>query len=188
MEHWKNVEGYDGLYQVSNLGRIKTKKGLIRKQTLNKNGYLYVNLCKNGKIKNIPVHRLVAIAFVEHYENGLTVNHKNEKKTDNRADNLEWITLRDNLNYGTHNERVRQSRKGKCAGSAHFNYGKFGANSHTHKGKVIGVSVEDPDVVVRFETAADASRALHISSGQLCDTLHGKYKSCGGYYWRRLDE
>jgi len=188
MEQWKDIEGYEGLYQVSNLGRIKSKSGLIRKQTMNKNGYFYVNLCKEGKVRNYPVHRLVALAFVEGSESELTVNHKNEDKADNRAENLEWMTRKDNLNYGTHNTRMRSSRKGKCAGADHFNYGKLGADSHTHKGKVVGVSVEDPEVVVEFETAADASRALNISSGQLCDTLKGKYKTCGGYYWRRLDE
>ena len=188
MEHWKDIEGYEELYQVSDLGRIKTKKGLIRKPTLNKNGYLYVNLRKDGKTHNIPVHRLVAIAFIEGQAPELTVNHKNEDKTDNRAENLEWLTRRENLNYGTHNTRMRNSRKGKCAGADHFNYGKLGADSHTHKGKVIGVSVNDPEEVVEFDTAADASRALNISSGQLSDTLNGKYKSCGGYYWRRLHE
>ena len=188
METWKDVKGYEGLYQVSDLGRIKTKRGTIRKLTQNKNGYLYVNLCKDGKIKNFPVHRLVALAFIEPHEVGLTVNHKNEDKTDNRVENLEWLTRKDNLNYGTHNARVSKNRKGKCSGTEHFNYGKLGANSHTHKGKVVGVSIENPEVVVEFDTAADASRALKISSGQLCDTLKGKYKTCGGFYWRRVDE
>lgn len=189
MEQWKDIKGYEGLYQVSDLGRIKTKKGLIRKQTLNRNGYLYVNLCNHGKIRNYPVHRLVALAFIgEPLVIGMTVNHKNEDKTDNKAVNLEWLTIQDNLKYGTGCARAKHNRKGKCVGPEHFNYGKLGANSHTHKGRVIGISVKDPEAVVEFETAADASRALNISSGQLSDTLHGKYKSCGGYYWRRLDE
>lgn len=187
MEQWKDIRGYEGLYQVSDLGKIRTSKGKNRKQTLNKNGYLYVNLSKNGIAHNYPVHRLVAFAFVKVDDERLTVNHKNEIKTDNRACNLEWMTLEDNLHYGTHFQRVRESRKGKLTGPSHFNYGKFGADSHTHKGKVIGVSVDDPNKVVEFPTAADAARALKISSGQLCDTLKGKYKTCGGYYWRRID-
>lgn len=187
MEQWRDVTGYEGLYQVSNLGEVKNSKGQIRKQTLNKNGYLYVNLCKGGIVRNHPVHRLVAMAFVETGDKLLTVNHKNEIKTDNRACNLEWMTLEENLRYGTHDQRAQEHRKGKLSGSNHFNYGKLGAASHTHKGKVIGVSIENPDVVVEFPTAADAVRALKISSGQLCDTLKGKYKSCGGYYWRRVD-
>lgn len=187
MERWRDVKGYEGLYQVSDLGQVKNSKGQIRKQTLNKNGYLYVNLCKAGKVHNIPVHRLVALAFVETANEGLTVNHKNEVKTDNRACSLEWMTLDDNLRYGTHFQRSRKNRKGKLTGPSHFNYGKLGADSHTHKGKVIGISVDDPNQVVEFPTAADAVRALKISSGQLCDTLKGKYKTCGGYYWRRAN-
>ena len=144
MERWRDVKGYEGLYQVSDLGQVKNSKGQIRKQTLNKNGYLYVNLCKAGKVHNIPVHRLVALAFVETANEGLTVNHKNEVKTDNRACNLEWMTLDDNLRYGTHFQRSRKNRKGKLTGPSHFNYGKLGADSHTHKGKVIGISVDDP--------------------------------------------
>lgn len=186
MELWKDVKGYEGLYQVSDSGRVRNSTGQIRKQTLNKNGYLYVNLCKGGKIHNYSVHRLVALAFVETDNERLTVNHKNEIKTDNRSCNLEWMTLNENLRYGTHDQRMRENRKGKAAGPEHFNYGKFGANSHTHKGRVIGISKESGNVV-EFPTAADAARALKISSGQLCDTLRGKYKTCGGYYWRRED-
>lgn len=187
MEQWREIKGYEGLYQVSSLGEIKTSKGKIRKQTINKNGYLYVNLCKNGKVRNHQVHRLVALAFVETDDDKLTVNHKNEIKTDNRACNLEWMTLENNLRYGTHSQRAKENRKGKLTGPSHFNYGKLGAASHTHKGKVIGISVDDPDKCIEFPTASDAARALNISSGQLCDTLKGKYKTCAGYYWRRLD-
>lgn len=187
MEQWRDIKGYEGLYQISDSGEVRNSKGQIRKQTLNKNGYLYVNLCKGGKVHNYPVHRLVALAFVETADEKLTVNHKNEIKTDNRACNLEWMTLDDNLRYGNHFQRAKNSRKGKLTGSSHFNYGKLGAASHTHKGKVVGVSVDDPDKVVEFPTAADAARALKISSGQLCDTLKGRYKTCGGYYWRRED-
>lgn len=196
MEVWKDVRGYEGLYQVSDQGRVrsldrinsagKRTRGTIRKQTKNvKNGYLYVGLSKNGKSTNYSVHRLVAIAFIDNLEGLYTVNHKNENKEDNRACNLEWMSLSDNLKYGTHDERMRKNRVGKCVGTDHFNYGKYGKNSITHKGAVYGIGKYNSDDVVRFDTAADAARALKISTGQLCESIHNSNKSCGGYYWRR---
>lgn len=196
MEIWRDIEGYDG-YQVSNQGNVrgvdrlsisgKRVRGVIRKQILNKNGYLYVNLRANNKPKNLAVHRLVASAFVENPNGCNTVNHINENKTDNRACNLEWMTLQDNLRYGTHTERATKN-KPDMTGQKHFNYGKRGSESHTHKGPVIGISKTDQNTTVKFDTAATAARALNLSSGQLCDAINGKAKSCGGYYWRRINE
>ena len=196
MEHWKDICGFENMYQVSNEGRVRSLdrknsagkhcRGQIRRLAKNRNGYMYVNLCKDGKPRNYLVHRLVADAFVENPDQKTTVNHINEQKHDNRAVNLEWMTLPENLNYGTHTERANAHRPIK-SGLLHSNYGKRGAEANTHKGKVIGVNKSDPSVTVEFDTAATASRVLHISSGQLCDALNGKAKSCGGYYWRRVD-
>lgn len=195
-EIWRDVKGYEGLYQVSNIGRVRTlahitngkpQRAMIRKAVRNaKTGYLYVSLSKNGIAKNVTVHRLVAIAFVDNPEGKQTVNHKNENKCDNRAENLEWMTLPENLRYGTHDERARLNRP-DMSGDKHFNYGKFGSEATTHKGRVIGVNIHDGSVV-EFDTAATASRVLGLSSGQLCDHLKGRYKSCGGYRWRRINE
>lgn len=197
MEIWKDVKGYEGLYQVSNLGDVRSidrispygrrLKGVIRRITVNKNGYAYVNLSINGKAHNFTVHRLVATAFVPNPHGLHTVNHINENKLDNRAENLEWVTLADNLRYGTHTERATK-HKPDMSGSHHFNYGKRGADAVTHKGKVIGTRKDDPSVIIEFDTAASASRFLGVSSGQLCDAINGKAKSCGGYVWRRCSE
>lgn len=192
MEKWKDIVGYEGSYQVSNEGNIrsldristngKKTKGLILKQHKNiKTGYMYVGLCKNGKRKLHSVHRLVANAFIDNLNNLETVNHKNEIKTDNRAVNLEWMTLGDNLRYGTHTLRATLN-KPSMRGPRHFNYGKRGSESHTHKGKVIGVNGQN---VVEFDTAATAARELGISSGRICEALKNKEKMCAGYYWRR---
>lgn len=196
MENWKDVPGYEGLYQVSNLGRVRSLPhicrgkripGKLRKVHLEQaTGYLSVGLSKNGIRKTITVHRLVALAFVPNPTGEATVNHKNEIKTDNRAENLEWMSLADNLRYGTHVQRAT-ANKPDMRGEKNPRFGKYGKDAISHKGRVVGTSKRDPDVVVEFETAADAARILKVSSGQLCDAINGKAKSCGGYYWRRVD-
>ena len=112
-EIWKDIEGYEGCYQVSNLGFIKslerviiTKQGLkkrhkerILKNTLFGTGYLCVPLTKNGTRKNYQVHRLVAQAFIPNPENKRTVNHKDSDKTNNCVENLEWHTHKENVNH-----------------------------------------------------------------------------------------
>ena len=109
MEIWKSIKGYEGIYEVSNLGRVKvlerTAKGKldniqvfkerILKPINQTNGYLKVNLIKNGTQKTVLIHRIVAIVFIEG-DNSLTVNHKNGIKTDNKVENLEWATLSEN--------------------------------------------------------------------------------------------
>lgn len=102
-EEWKDVVGYEGLYQISNLGRIKgLKRNKINNQVLGNKGYYKVHLCKNGKSKYITVHRLVAQAFISNPNNYPCVNHKNETRTNNTVDNLEWCTQKYNCNYGNH--------------------------------------------------------------------------------------
>ena len=120
-ELWKDVKSFEGLYQVSTLGRVRSldkyidvkirnvdkvlKRGNILKLTYNKNGYLKVFLCKNGKRTNFFVHRLVAEAFISNPNNLPCVNHKDEDKTNNYPYNLEWCTVKYNINYGTHTKR-----------------------------------------------------------------------------------
>ena len=104
-EEWRDIAGYEGLYQVSNLGRVKSlenefsKKQKIRKLTRRKNGYLKLQLHKNGVKKTIEVHRLVAEAFIPNPDNKPQVNHKNCNREDNRLENLEWCTIKENVTY-----------------------------------------------------------------------------------------
>ena len=105
-EIWKDIPGTDGKYQVSNMGHIKSfvrKNGEVLKpcQRSKENKYLVVCIRVDGKRKLLPVHRLVATAFVENPNNHPQVNHKNENKADNRAANLEWCTHQYNNAYGT---------------------------------------------------------------------------------------
>ena len=121
-EEWRDAVGYEGLYMVSNIGRVKslnylhTKKEKILKPGKNTRGYLYVNLCKKGKIKNTRIHRLVCEAFLPNPLNLPQVNHINEIKEDNRVENLEWCSHIYNQNFGTRNERLAKafSKSVKC--------------------------------------------------------------------------
>ena len=113
-EVWRDIAGYEGLYMVSNYGRVKSlpkyniKDERIMKQTTNaRDGRLSVMLCKSPtEHKRITVHRLVALAFVDNPFGYVEVNHKDENPQNNRADNLEWCTRKYNMNYGTTPKRL----------------------------------------------------------------------------------
>lgn len=101
-EIWRDIDGYDGLYQVSNLGRVKSfkyKTPRITKGAVGIRGYLYVNLYRGGKCKHAYVHRLVAKAFIPNSDNKPQVNHINGDKSDNRVVNLEWCTPSENVQH-----------------------------------------------------------------------------------------
>ena len=115
MEIWKDIDGFDGDYQVSSYGRIKSLKKNVEKilktHTNKKTGYAYVGLCKDGKVFTNTVHRIVAEAFIPNPDNLPCVNHKDEDKLNNNVDNLEWCTYEYNLNYGTHTQRAKATKK-----------------------------------------------------------------------------
>lgn len=104
-EEWKTITGYEGLYEVSNLGNVRSlkrtsTKGKILKGIPDKDGYLKVCLSKHNVRKTKPIHRLVATEFIKkRNETDVVVNHKNENKQDNRAENLEWCDVKYNTNY-----------------------------------------------------------------------------------------
>lgn len=105
-EIWRDIPGYEKLYQVSNLGRVKSlgnksnhKKPTI-KQLQFRNNYYSITLYKNGKTKTTGVHRLVAQAFIPNPDGKPEINHKDENKLNNKIDNLEWVTKKENINYG----------------------------------------------------------------------------------------
>lgn len=126
IEIWKTAvydsEIYEGLYKVSNWGRIMSlnynntgKPGLMNPFD-NGDGYLRVVLCKNGEHKKCLVHRLVAFTFLENPENKPEINHIDEDKTNNQVDNIEWKWHKDNINHGTRNERAgKANTNGKCS-------------------------------------------------------------------------
>lgn len=108
-EIWRDVIGYEGLYKISSLGRVKSLKyGKEKILKLGKNnyGYLIVVLCKEGTRRTCKVHRLVAIAFIPNPSNLPQVNHKDENPSNNKVENLEWCDATYNLNYGTRLQRI----------------------------------------------------------------------------------
>ena len=119
---WKDIPGYEGLYQVSDCGQVKSfpRKGAkerILKPRLTQNGYHYVNLCKNGNRKTCKVHRLVALAFLDG-DHSLTVNHIDECKTNNHVSNLEYLTREDNVRSWNKNNPERLAEINKKANEA----------------------------------------------------------------------
>ena len=116
-EIWKEVEGYNGRYEISNLGRVRSyaqdrKSGKIKTGNQTAKGYRSILLYDGkGNSKWFPVHRLVAAAFLDNPDNLPQVNHKDENKLNNCSENLEWCTNEYNVRYGTRNERVAESNR-----------------------------------------------------------------------------
>lgn len=122
-EIWKPIKGYEGYYEVSNLGRVRRLdrydygcgyarfyKGGILKSLCGSNGYLHVMLCRDGTRLTKSVHRLVATTFIPNPENLPQVNHKDEDKSNNTVTNLEWCSSKYNMNYGTKNRRCNDTK------------------------------------------------------------------------------
>ena len=114
-EIWKDINGYEGIYQVSNLGNVRSFKysieGKLLKRGLDKDGYYQYILCKNGKKKSVREHKLVAEAFIPNPSNYICVNHRDENKTNNNVKNLEWCSVAYNNSYGNRLNNVSKSNK-----------------------------------------------------------------------------
>ena len=111
MEEWKEVPDYEGLYEVSNTGNVRSLiKNKIIKGFINRCGYKLVGLSKNGISKWFQVHRLVAQVFIPNPDNLPMVNHKDEDKNNNRVENLEWCDAKYNINYGTRLDKVKKTQ------------------------------------------------------------------------------
>ena len=112
IEDWKDIPGYEGLYVVSNNGRVmNVRSGRVLRGIVNNLGYIMVGLSKSGKVKMVSVHRLVAEAFIKNPDNLREVNHKDEDKSNNNVDNLEWCDRKYNVNYGSRMDKVRKTKE-----------------------------------------------------------------------------
>ena len=169
-ETWKAIVGYEGLYEVSDQGRVKslnynhTGTEKILKPHKTRDGYLQVSLCKDGHIKRTYVHRLIAEAFIPNPLGLETVNHKDEVKTNNVASNLEWMSQKDNNNYGTRNKRVGEA----------------------HSKQVQMFDKQTGELLATFPSAHEAERVTGIDQGNISKCCNGNRKSAGGYIWRYL--
>lgn len=185
-EVWKDIEGYEGLYQVSNLGRVRSlkfNKTKILKQG-NVNGYKRVVLSKNGKRKNYFVHRLVAMAFISNPNNLSIVNHKDENPSDNNVNNLEWCTQKYNINYGSAIKRSSENRKGE----KNPNYGKKG--KHHPTSKPILMYDKEGNFIRQFDSISETNEYFNNKNAysNVSTCLRGKCKTAYNYVFVYAEE
>lgn len=194
-EIWRDINGYEGLYQVSNLGRvkslerfIKTRKnkngmnGYIHKQesiripTKDYKGYLRLSLCKEGKLKPFRVHRLVAEAFIPNPNNLPQVNHKDENKENNCITNLEWCTNEYNHNYGTRNKRVAEKQKGR----------KIPFEQIKNKIAVLQINKDTNEVIRKYDSIKEAQICCGVKThySHIGECCKGERKTAYGFKWR----
>lgn len=166
-EIWKDIKCYEGLYQVSNLGRIKSLHNYKRNGTDIlipgiKKGYYQIGLRKNKKRTWYAIHRLVAQAFIPNYDNLPQINHKDENKLNNKVDNLEWCSVRYNNCYGTRIERVKEKVSKKVL-------------QYDLKG----------NFVKEYKSLSEATKQNGIKSiANISMCCNGKYKQTHGYVWK----
>ena len=196
-EIWKDIKfeengvkyDFTGLYQVSNKGRIKSlgngnnvnAKEKILKINKNNGGYLFVRLCKDGNIKKFYVHRLIAHMFVDGYFDGAEVDHINTNPSDNRIDNLRWVTSKDNKCNQITKKHYSEAKKGENNPW----YGKYGSNNPKSK-KVIGYSLTETKVIIL--QSIKQGELFGFSYGHICACCNGKRKSHKGFKWFYLND
>lgn len=182
-EIWKPINGYEGYYEISNLGNVKSVKRFYRLKENGKeievkekcinpfisSGYSRVSLTKNGKSKKYSVHRIVAEAFIPNPNNLPLVNHKDETRNNNCVNNLEWCTHSYNINYGTTIERISKSVIQSKA---------------TRKVNVY----KDNLFIGCFGSVREAITKLNISGSNIYKCLIGKQNTACGYSWRYCDD
>lgn len=158
LEIWKEIEGYEGLYQVSNLGNVRSQNKTLT-PGIGKNGYPLVVLSKNGKTKSFYVHKLVALAFIPNPNNLKCINHKDEGRANNRVDNLEWCDYNYNNSYGTRRLREVQTKSRKVE------------------------QLENGRLVKVWSSTREAQRNGFVS-GCISLCCNGKRQSHKGYEWQ----
>lgn len=165
MEEWRDIRGYEGLYQISNRGRIKSlyfNKERILKPTLLK-GYLQITLHLNGAVKTFKIHRLVMETFcpIENMDK-YDVNHIDENKENNYLENLEWLFHKDNCNYGNRNFKVSKNQKNDISKS---------------------IPVKCVETQIIYPSIREAGRITGTDNSSIAKACKGIYKTVKGYHW-----
>lgn len=172
-EIWKDIKEYEGLYQVSNLGNVRSlnyNRQKITKQLRpykNIRGYWVVSLFKNNKQKTKMVHRLVAESFIENIENNIIVNHKDGNKNNNCADNLEWCTPQYNIK-----EAFRMGLNKPRKGTEH------------HLSRKVKQYDLDGNFIRKWDCFRDIERELGFKHSNISACCNGKYDKMYGYRWK----
>ena len=183
IEIYKPIVGYEGLYEVSNLGNVRNlKTNIILKQKINKGGYMNVGLWKNGK-KTFLIHRLVAQAFIPNPDNKPEVNHKDEIKSNNCVYNLEWVTSKENANYGSRTERLSNKLKGRKLSEET----KQKMRQSQPKKKVVQLKL-DGEFIKIWNGIMETERNLKINHVGISACCRGKQKTAGGYKWMYYED
>jgi len=175
-EIWKDVVGYEGIYQISSIGRLKRLAGVgckserILKSKVGNRGYYCHPLSSKCIVKTFTIHRLMAHAFIPNPENKAEVNHIDGNKTNNNLSNLEWVTKSENQQHA-YDIGLK------------FGYwtGKFGKDHHRAK-DIIRISKNGK--IKKYQSLIDAAHENKVLSTNICKVLHEKGKSCGGFQWK----
>lgn len=174
MEEWKDIQGYEGLYKVSNKGRVySTSTGTIITPKTNNKGYHHIILCKSGEKKSFLVHRLVASAFIPCKDPSLTVNHIDENRTNNEVENLEWCTLSQNIKMYNENHPDR------------FKHRQYkGSRNRSFSKRLIKQMTKDGTIVRMWESITDIKHTLNYNNWSISQCCDNKRKSAYGYIWQ----
>lgn len=171
-EFWKTVTGYDG-YQISNLGKVKNKKGRLLSQWVGNNGYYNTCLSKDKTPTKFLLHRLLATEFINNPNNYKYVNHIDGVKTNNSLENLEWCTQAHNANHAFH--ILKAHSNSICVGAK---------GSKSMFSKTVFQYSKNGGLINKFGSTREVTRLLGIDYSSISGVCNGKRKTAGGYVWR----